>query len=161
MPARKRQLIGAFVLVISAFAVWFGLSAGLMDFRVGRWPTVEATVISKEVVRSDRSAGAGPAARFELRVRYRYSVGGREQTSEAVHPVLRLYTREDADRALEALGESPRAYYDPAQPDRSFLLPGSPVLPFTMAFFGMLAGLVGVGMLLPSRPRAHSSADPA
>ena len=126
-PQQAPFVIALGIVLIIASAAW-----GYRGWRTSRWPRVTGEVVAAELVHRPRGV--------ELRLRYRYVVGGREYVGErqAIGGVAALEPDDAAPavrryRAGSAIG----VYYDPADPAAAVLEPGTGFLPS----MGVLLGI--------------------
>ena len=106
------------------------------------WPSVTGKMLERNV---DLSPGgrAGktsvPAFSYEALVKYSYQVEAREYTSDKLYRVGWVTaSRKNREKVLATLPDSPRVFYNPADPQDSCLL----TLPLSSALWGLGLGAV-------------------
>ncbi len=114
---------GTFVAVGPLMVLW-GYFNRRQAATSAQWPTTEGVVVSSKV----QFAGGGwLVPNQELRIRYRYTVDGREYSSDAVTPGgARFRSKDSAQRVAARYPEGGRVtvYYKPGQPRTAVLEPG-------------------------------------
>lgn len=127
---------------IGAVALSMGVKVARETARTRGWPTVPGRVLAKSV---GRSIGRGRTN--ALRVKYAYSVEGKDYESERVHPLGEVGYH-DAQARIDALPDPVPVHYDPTDPSRSFLLPMPGSTTWIAIVFGAVVLAVSVLSLL-------------
>jgi len=125
-------LLSVVAAFIGAVSLSMGVKTARESARTRGWPTVPGRVLSKEV---GRSIGRGRT--HALRVKYAYSVAGKDYESARVHPLGEV-GYPDAQARIDALPAAVPVHYDPADPSRSFLLP----MPASTTWIAIVFGAV-------------------
>lgn len=133
------SVVGAF---FGAVALSMGIKVSRESARTRSWPTVPGRVLAKSV---GRTIGRGPAQ--ALRVKYAYTVDGKELESERVHPLGEV-GYPDAQAKIDALPDPVPVHYDPKDPSRSFLLPMPRSTTWIAVVFGAVVLAVSILSLL-------------
>ncbi len=108
---------------LGGYFLWHYVAACSQAVETSSWPTVSAHIVSSRVL-----AGTSKSHRSNPEVFYLYRVGEKEFSSERI--VLPLFSLAGSKRSAEATiepfptGSDTTAYYSPADPAFSVLLPG-------------------------------------
>ena len=122
------------------------------------WPSVTG-VVTKNAVRTDARTGTGGSAaraRYLPDVEFEYEVDGQRYNGSRFAVLEQPETERAAVLArLEAypVGEQVEVYYDPADPARALLEPGTPGAMWIPFVFGALATGLGVVVVLAMKPK--------
>jgi hypothetical protein len=142
MPLKLRVFIYLFFAVILGLpSVW--LSLDLYHYAQGSqssdWPSTDGTILSSRVT----SVSEKGHSRYTPRVDYSFTVSGKEFESNRITFRTLSASREDAlhiaNRFLK--GETVQVYYNPNDPSKSVLMPGS-------GSFWRPGTVISVGLLL-------------
>ena len=110
-------------LALGLATTLYGLAVERLRRRMASWPVARGRILEKKVGPSQGPAPGPPAYSFEATVRYEYEVGGRAYTGTHIHLGRFVHTRENAEKLLASIAETPDVRYDPAQPETAYLLP--------------------------------------
>jgi len=144
------MITGAFILIISLFALFFSMSMGIKNLRLLRWPQTTALIQEKSVVKTKIPVGPTPSARWEVKVTYTYSVRGKEYTGEKIWPVAEVLNKSVAEKFHNNLAGVMPAYYNPANPAEAYLKKNSLTWAVIIFFLGLAGTVIGLGMILIS-----------
>lgn len=113
---------------------------------------VEAQIVSTSVEKVvEHTAPDASRVSWYPRLEYRYTVDGRTYASDAIWPAGSRGGEEDWARGFIAeysLGDTVTARYQPAAPERSYLIKGRPWLTVIAVGLGAVFVLLGAGRLL-------------
>lgn len=132
-------VVGAMLTVLNVFK-----ARAIAD-----WPTTKADVVRCDQKILDDYSGSGSWAQYEVIVKYRYRVAGRQYESDRIHPeymagdlgVQRpLLQRLKAARVVQIR-------YNAADPAEAYLLSGQYDAYFSTFFIGLLATSAGLCFL--------------
>lgn len=177
LDARGQRRTGVMLRIFGVVGVLAGfvgspvLISTTLDARASAtWPTTPGRIDKVEVehyTSSSRSSGTS-RRRWEVMIRYRYTVAGRERTSGRVKWVAKETYGKKADAmAAAARYRDHRAvtvYYDPTDPASTVLRPGpstdSEIAPYIMLVLGAVGLFLLLGRLRTLRLRIIASAVP-
>lgn len=138
-----------FVLILGVFALLAAARQYRGLHRTSSFTAVPGRIVERAVVpATTTSAGVSNGPRFEVRVRYVYTVDGQEFSGDRVALTKVSYTRASAERALAALPVTVTVYADPDDPATAVLNRTGRGLAVTTAVFGVIATVVGVLLLV-------------
>jgi len=143
-------LIVPFCSIFIIIGGWLMLSAGrkiVMGIQARDWPQATGRVLKVE----SKDTSDSESNSREIRVRYAYTVAGRDYESTTIHPTYGSSSFEQAHRGLESLlrsAEQVRVHYDTRQPSRSTLSVGFYSCSLALFFGGFIFFAAGVGFLL-------------
>ncbi len=140
-------------LVVGLLVVGGGVLAGGLVLRgrvrrIRAWPTVEARVVERAVGLATQPTGGARRGRFVPKVRYVFEAAGRSYEGHALSPVQQTMTAERAQEVADAIPASVEIHYDPTDPTRSYIHPGSLTLAVTLTIVGSSLLLLALGALL-------------
>jgi hypothetical protein len=137
-------LYAALTLAASALAFGMAHRLGRDRARTRTWPTTPGRILERGLAPMD-AVGRGAV---QLKLRYAYTVGGRELVGERVYATGRVGgPRPKLQRQLDALPGSVPVHYDPADPTQAFLLPNPGSTRWLLQAFGAGALLAGLAQL--------------
>jgi hypothetical protein len=133
--------LGALAFAAGAYGAWHG-------YQTLSWPLAPATIVDvtfTEHESRDRRTDV-PERWHTVAVRYRYTVGGREQLGIGTEPYD--YNMQSASKAKELqarfpVGAAAEVAYDPQDPSVSYLVPGPSSFSLVLVGIGLACGLVG------------------
>jgi len=156
-----RWIFGGFFALVGIALLILGTVTYMTGTASKEWPTVQGTMLVSEVESRTSTTGGGPgrtsstSTSYAPRVEYRYEVDGEAHTGTR----FELLERGEGKRAeIEAKLEQFRqgaqvaVYYDPDDPTKSVLKPGTPDAMGIPFLLGFVALLVGGGIMLFMRP---------
>ena len=143
-------LIVPFCSIFIILGGWLMVSAGrkiLLGTQARHWPQTTGRVLNVE----SKDTSDSESSSREIRVRYAYSVDGRDYESSTIHPSYGSSSFEQAHRGLESLlrsAQQVRVYYDSGHPSRSTLSVGFYSSSLALFFGGFIFFGAGVGFIL-------------
>jgi hypothetical protein len=111
-------LTTTFTFACSGLAFWISARLHSDNRKSRKWPSVSGTVVERgiEPMQSD-------ARTFTPRVRYHYTVAGREYAGHQVYRTGRAGSmKQSAQRLVDGLPDSIPVHYNPEDPSQAFLL---------------------------------------
>ena len=145
------MIVPIFILLLGVAGMAAGFSAAAKSYRARQFPTVKGRVVSREIGPNTTARGGGTGRLVEPRVRYTYSVGGREHVGTRIGLAQEAYDPASAQRALAAIPDEVEVHYNPEAPDEAYLSPSSIGLAVVMFLIGAAAFVGGSLSLLLSR----------
>lgn len=163
---RKSRWIffSAALLIFGGLTAFSGVSDVLVGMQSRNWPTTEGTItLSKMGTGSHRPRRSfrGRRTYYYPEVQYRYRAGDRDLLSERITGDsprafgMRVTdsSRTDSAEVQQVLSQYPesatvRVYYDPDDPSRSVLEPGTTNDAMLHAALGLLMVIAGAGLLI-------------
>lgn len=139
------MMYGLLTLAFGALALWAGRKMHTDIARGRAWPTTEGRIL-------ERGVGAPMAAQSQSylpRVRYSYTVGGRDFVNDQVY--LHRQSGGWADKVqslVDGLPDPAPVHYDPNDPAQSFLLVNPLGTVWILLAFGVGATVMGLLQLL-------------
>lgn len=131
------MLIPILFLALGLFALGAGVWLCRKNAKVKRWPVAVGRILEKRVGPTAQAAAVGPAARFEVFVKYSYSAGGCSYVGDKIFPTHHLMMRKDAERFSAGLPEEVTVYYNPAKPEEATLFSEAIWVPLVAIVFGI------------------------
>ena len=136
--------LGWGLLVFSTVLLIVFTRAALIGRRASRWPSLIGRVKEKRL--EIASSGGNPGVSYTPIITYSYEVNGETFTSNEYHPSRMRpgYSKEKAQKILDAVGETITVHYNPTKPADAYLFPYPRwvtfcVIPITL--FGILWAL--------------------
>jgi len=133
----------------------------------GGWPKTTATISASSITHRETLGGGGRDT-WTVNVSYPYSVDGKVYQGTAIHlGSFASYSSEAEARAVQATyaeGVTTSVSYDPADPARAVLQPGSSAASSSLGLTALLSGMVfalGFTVVIQSirRLKAHGGAS--
>ena len=141
------MLTALFSLVISLFALWFGFKLTKSYITVKNWDKIEATVLSKKVLKQEKSSTRGS---YGVKVDYSYVFNNQKYTNNKVYLVelsgaqVNQY-QSNAEKVVDKFQDKITIYVNPNQPEQSVIFCDGIILYvfcFIMGLFMFLYGFV-------------------
>jgi hypothetical protein len=137
-------IYGFLFLFFSGLAFWAAGHFSRELRRTADWPTVPGKILERGV---GEPMGAGRA--HLPRVKYAYTVDGKEYTNDQVYVIRRTGNLADAVRKLvDGLPDPVPVHYNPANPAETWLIANSWGMFWLLIAVGLLAAFLGLGKLL-------------
>jgi hypothetical protein len=147
---RARRFGWALIALALPVLILGGLSAG-EGWRTLDWPRVPAEILASAPEPATTGTSGPPPSGAVL---YRYRIGGRERTGDAIEPALlplEATAFAERHRRRYPAGAWALAAVDPADPKIAYLEPGPSTAALIALGLGLLAGLSGASILALSR----------
>jgi hypothetical protein len=146
---------GLLLLAAGAAGAYFFGRPVLQTWKSRRWPKVEGTVTGTTVDELPPRIGGGQRT-YQLRIRYRYAVGGKSYDGQrfsftSAGPAHKMNQFIVEDRKNYPNGKRLDVHYDPGDPSNAVIdtsIPGWHGLAAGFGVFFLLAALVGVTRIL-------------
>jgi hypothetical protein len=143
-------MVAIFVLVIGVAAVVGGITLMSASRKASGWPVVTGRIVERSVGPSTTTGASRPGRYFEPRVTYDYTVAGKSYQGHRIGIATQAYDEDKARKVASELPDSVEVHYNPADPSDALLQPSSAGMGLLVLIFGVIAALVGGGMLLSS-----------
>lgn len=142
------MVIGFLYLFFGGLAFWGARYFSRELRRTRDWPTVPGKILERGI---GDPIGAGRS--YMPRVKYAYTVGGREFTNDQVYVIRRTGSLAPTVRKLvDGLPDPVPVHYNPQDPAQSYLLTNSWGTYWLLVAVGVLALFLGLGQVLVSLP---------
>lgn len=142
------MIIAIFLFVIGAFAVAAGVNMLGVTRKAQAWPTTPGRIVERGVGEATTTASSRAGRYYEPKVKYTYSVGGKEYSGTRIDFNRAAYNKDSAEKRVAELPEQVTVSYDPQAPSESVLQPGGAGLPTLVIVFGGLLAVAGAAMAL-------------
>ncbi len=166
--SKSSIIFGAVFGAVGLVVAGFGVNELTQADASASWPSVAGTVVSSQVKKSTSSRGTGRKRRrstsHSASIVYEYTVDSRKHTAKRVSFGA---TSSSASSAREIVSRYPKGkavtvYYDPADPERAVLEPGTSggtYIPLGVGVvFAAIGGYMAVGGLLVRKKRLAAAA---
>ena len=143
------KLFGGFILVMGAWMIQLGRKAARTQQRAVDWPTTQATITESEVRKKP-----GANAKFRFKIRYQYSVNGKQYTNNKISiggEVSSGRTRAEKRQRQYPEGSRHLLRYNPDDANEAYLEPaveGGGRIEVVGGVLGILLGALLVGGLI-------------
>lgn len=150
----------ALLLLFAALFVVSGFRRMAAGSATRRWPSAPGRITRSAVATEHTTDGDGGTYEvFEPEVHYTFDVAGETRTGDTIRIHPRVFpSRDEAEEIAEQYpeGAEVRVHYDPADPSRTVLEPGtgrSPWSAFAMAIVLALAALYAARLMCGANPQ--------
>jgi hypothetical protein len=143
-------MVAIFVLLIGIAAVVGGITLMSASRKARSWPVTTGRITERSVGPSTTTGASRPGRYFEPRVTYDYTVAGKSYQGHRIGLATEAYDEDKARKVVNELPDAVEVHYDPANPGEAVLQPSSIGMSLLVLIFGVIAALVGGGMLLSS-----------
>jgi len=134
--------------LVGALALWSAWHSYRIMRDARRWPTVSGTFVERGV-----GARMGRGS-YAPHVRYAYRVNGKDYVGAQFYLTARVgSTATKIQKLVDGLPNPVQVHYDPAKPDRSYLLDTPAWTYWTMGIGGIVALLIGLVYLVDNSLR--------
>jgi hypothetical protein len=134
-------MVASVFLFLGLFSIFAGIRIYLKSSRVRHWPTTLGNLLEKKVILSLQAAAKGPADRFEVAVKYCYSVGGEHLIGDRLYPSHRILMADAAEKFKNQLPSEVIVHYNPKDPKESYLFSDSIIFSIIAILFGIIFAL--------------------
>ncbi|HEX3766580.1 MAG TPA: DUF3592 domain-containing protein [Kofleriaceae bacterium] len=143
-------MVAIFILLIGVAAVVGGITLMSASRKARSWPVATGRITERSVGPSTTTGASRPGRYFEPRVTYDYTVAGKSYQGHRIGLATEAYDEDKARKVASELPDSVEVHYNPADPSDAVLQPSSLAMSLFVLIFGVIAVLVGGGMLLAS-----------
>lgn len=143
-------MVAIFVLLIGVAAVVGGITLMSASRKARSWPVTNGRITERSVGPSTTTGASRPGRYFEPRVTYDYTVAGKSYQGHRIGLATEAFDEDKARKVVDELPDAVEVHYDPANPGDAVLQPSSIGMSLLVLIFGVIAALVGGGMLLSS-----------
>jgi hypothetical protein len=149
----EKIAVGAFSFLIGVVGIWTGFIQLRNRRGLNLWPATKGRVIERGAYIPTGTAASGAAFRYAPLVRYAYQVGGREFVNDCINPKrIQLpthNTKQWAQKRAASFADEVTVYYNPADPNESFLVQTPKIMLYLIIVGSCLALLFGVLFCAP------------
>lgn len=139
----RKHVVTAFLLVFGIATLCVGWSLRRSSTRGGDWPTTTAKILDRHM------ENAGKVQLFYPVVTYSYAIEGKTYTNDRVYAAGRIDSRQPTvQKLLDGLPDPVPIFYDPDDPQDSYILGTSSWMHWILFALGGIVTLVGLGRLL-------------
>ena len=146
-------MVAIAILVIGAAAVVAGVTMMSASRTARAWPVVSGEIIQRGVGPSTTTGASRPGKYFEPKVTYSYQVGAAAFTGHRISLTTKAYDEDTAKKVANELPDSVEVHYNPADPSDAVLDPGSIGVSILLVIGGIIAALIGGGLVYTSFTR--------
>jgi hypothetical protein len=143
---------GIFGLLIGVVGLLTGLKQLKNRSELNRWPTAPGKVVERGVYQPNIPSLGPPAFRHAPLVKYVYQVGGKEFTSDSIHPkriqLPRVSTHKWAQKKAQSYPDDVVVHYNTGDPTESFLTLTSLITLVIVVTVSCLVGAYGILILI-------------
>ncbi len=133
----------AVLLVFGIATLCVGWSLRHASTRGDDWPSTTAKILDRHM------ENAGKVQLFYPVVKYTYAIGGKMYTNDRVYAAGRIDSRAPTvQKLLDGLSDPVPIFYDPDDPQDSYILRTSSWMHWIMFALGGITALVGIGRLV-------------
>jgi hypothetical protein len=144
------MVIAIFLLVIGIAGLYAGITALSASSKFRGWPVASGRVTEKTIGPSTTTGASRPGRYFEPRVTYSYTVDGKSFTGHRIGVTTNAYDEDTARKTANDFPESVEVHYNPKDPSDALLQPSATGIAIIMLAAGILAALIGAGLLISS-----------
>jgi hypothetical protein len=139
-------MLASFLAVIGVLALVAGGRLISISVKGRGWPVTSGHVIEKSVGPSSTTGASRAGHYFEPRVKYTYTVAGKNYIGTRIRSVTAAYDKSHAERIVNDMPESVRVHYNPRDPGDAYLQPSSVALAAVALLIGVVCLAIGAGL---------------
>lgn len=139
---------GIFLIIIGFISLIFSVKIIRKNSHLKHWPKTIAKITRKEIVHTQKAVKATPAFRYEVEVEYEYKVDGKSYKGDKYSPNAPISDTKSCQKMLDKLMTTMDIYYNPDDPEESYIFTDAAWMGILIAFSSLLMVLFGLGIAL-------------